>query len=87
MKVCNETRGYVGVLTRCTECPSGWIAVADKQALSPDAVITDKTGCLGFGVHTFCCPGDQELPRCGMYGWFGGNCKVGFSIILFTQLC
>ncbi|KAJ4176347.1 hypothetical protein NW755_014461 [Fusarium falciforme] len=35
----------------------------------------DETGCGGDGIHSFCCPPDEDIPQCGWYGHGGGKCQ------------
>ncbi|KAH7202902.1 uncharacterized protein BKA55DRAFT_600509 [Fusarium redolens] len=62
--------------TNCKEtCPKGWVTVprSDKRARK-DEIFFDETGCGGDGGHTFCCPAEYMLPRCGWYGKGGDMC-------------
>ncbi|KAI2789668.1 hypothetical protein POX_d05163 [Penicillium oxalicum] len=62
--------------TNCFEdCPKGWSRIdrTDPGART-DEKMWDATGCGGSGSHTFCCPPDSELPKCGWYTHNNGNC-------------
>ncbi|KAH6871830.1 hypothetical protein B0T10DRAFT_590612 [Thelonectria olida] len=67
--------------TNCKEdCPQGWVNVArsDKGARKKkDEKMWDETGCGDDGHHSFCCPGTEELPTCGWYGFSKGKCGKG----------
>ncbi|KAH7205677.1 hypothetical protein BKA60DRAFT_655281 [Fusarium oxysporum] len=39
-----------------------------KETCPKGRNLFDKTGCGGDGGHTFCCPAEYMLPRCGWYG-------------------
>jgi GH18 family chitinase len=56
------------------DCPSGWSRIrrTDKGARGGEHM-WDNTGCAE-GQHTFCCPPDAELPKCGWYTHNNGNC-------------
>lgn len=63
--------------TNCKEsCPKGWVHIGrlDKGARKGE-LMYDETGCGGDGHHSFCCPADQDIPRCGWYGHGNGDCQ------------
>ncbi|KAF4499437.1 hypothetical protein FAGAP_4368 [Fusarium agapanthi] len=65
--------------TNCKEpCPKGWVTVprSDKRAYKNE-IFFDETGCGGDGGHTFCCPAEYMLPRCGWYGKGDDMCGKG----------
>lgn len=62
--------------TNCfDDCPSGWSRVrrTDDGAREGEHM-WDSTAC-SFGQHTFCCPPDAELPKCGWYTHNNGKCN------------
>ncbi|KAJ5240268.1 hypothetical protein N7468_004887 [Penicillium chermesinum] len=62
--------------SNCFEgCPTGWTPVSRTDpGARTDEKMWDNTGCGGVGQHTFCCPPDSELPKCGWYTHNNGNC-------------
>ncbi|ERT00776.1 hypothetical protein HMPREF1624_02009 [Sporothrix schenckii ATCC 58251] len=64
--------------SNCGEgCPVGFAEVQ----LTTDPLggsLTDKTGCFGGSVHTFCCPKTAPLPICALRGFQdSGVCNPG----------
>ncbi|KAF5985649.1 hypothetical protein FCOIX_2003 [Fusarium coicis] len=63
--------------SNCKEpCPKGWVHVGrlDEHARKGE-LMHDETGCGGDGQHAFCCPPNEEIPRCGWYGHGNGACQ------------
>ncbi|KAJ6007784.1 CAZyme family GH18 [Penicillium herquei] len=62
--------------TNCEkDCPSGWSRVprSDDGARTGEHM-WDLSAC-SFGQHTFCCPPDADLPKCGWYTHNNGKCN------------
>ncbi|RKK66490.1 hypothetical protein BFJ69_g15354 [Fusarium oxysporum] len=64
--------------SNCKEpCPKGWVHVGrfDSDANTKDELMYDETGCGGDGQHSFCCPPEEDIPKCGWYGHDDGKCQ------------
>jgi chitinase len=62
--------------TNCGEsCPSGFKNVLRDGTKQ---MMTDETACAGLTPHQFCCPADQETPKCTWRGFHNsGACTPG----------
>lgn len=62
--------------TNCgIDCPAGWSRVRrTDDGARTDEHMWDLTAC-SLGQHTFCCPPDADLPKCGWYTHNNGKCN------------
>ncbi|KAH7195298.1 hypothetical protein DER44DRAFT_536499 [Fusarium oxysporum] len=63
--------------TNCKEpCPKGWVHVGRSDpGARKNELMYDETACGGDGIHSFCCPPDQDIPICGWWGHGNGKCQ------------
>ncbi|KAJ5869329.1 CAZyme family GH18 [Penicillium solitum] len=62
--------------TNCgIDCPAGWSRVRrSDDGARTDEHMWDLSSC-SVGQHTFCCPPDADLPKCGWYTHNNGKCN------------
>ncbi|KAF7171570.1 hypothetical protein CNMCM5623_003945 [Aspergillus felis] len=63
--------------SNCGEfCPSGWKMMIrdDPDRHNDNEIMLDKTTCTKPHGRRFCCPPSEAFPKCGWYGFKGGNC-------------